>query len=428
MTNKQDITKTTVNVSSEYGRLRAVLLHRPGVEIERMTPLTAHDALYSDILSKPIVDKEYAAFSGVFEKWCKVYYVEDLLAMLMDDDDLRDRMVRRSCELEHCPEMYNELVGLDNQRLAKVLIEGVEYHTSADEATGHRYALRPLYNLFFTRDASSSLYDRVLVNTMSFDVRQRETLIYRAIFNEYFRTELICAADTDPQARTEGGDVHVAGDDLLCIGEGIRTNRQGIMQLAHRFAQERPKFRILVQELPHQPDSFIHLDMVFTFLGQNRCMAYRPMLQKNGLFSGKATTLIECDNGKIRTREYNNILDGLKACGREMDPVFCGSIDPWTQDREQWHSGANFFCLGDEKVIGYQRNIHTIETLANAGFEVLDADDVCSGKVSMDDHSRFVVTFKASELPRGGGGARCMTMPINRDGSGENAAEMHGKQ
>ena len=415
MTNRQDSKKTTVNVSSEHGRLRAVLLHRPGVEIERMTPLTAHDALYSDILSKPIVDKEYAAFSGVFEKWCKVYYVEDLLAILMDDDDLRDRMVRLSCEQERCPEMYDELVSLDNRRLAKALIEGVEYHRDDNDCEAHRYALRPLYNLFFTRDASSSLYDKVLVNTMSFNVRQRETLIYRAIFEQYFRAETFSAVEGDAQARTEGGDIHVAGDDLLCIGEGIRTNRQGIMQLAKRYAKERPKFRILVQELPHQPDSFIHLDMVFTFLGQNRCMAYRPMLQKSGLFAGKATTLIECDKGKIRTREYDNIIDGLKACGREVRPVYCGGLDPWVQDREQWHSGANFFCLGDEKVIGYQRNFRTIEALSDAGFEVLDADDVCSGKASMDDHERFVVTFKASELPRGGGGARCMTMPINRD-------------
>ena len=417
MTDKQDRTKTTVNVSSEYGRLRAVLLHRPGVEIERMTPLSAHEALYSDILNKPIVDREYAAFSGVFEKWCKVYYVEDILAELMDDDDLRDRLVRKSCELEGCPEIYDQIITHDDRRLAKELIEGVEFHGDTDPQrfAERRYIMRPLYNLFFTRDASSSLYDKVLINTMSFDVRQRETLIYKAIFDQYFRAQWFCAADSDPLARTEGGDVHVAGSDLLCIGEGIRTNRQGILALAHRFAKERKKFRILVQQLPKAPDSFIHLDMVFTFLGKSRCMCYQPMLTKTGLFAGKATTLIECDNGKIHTREYNNILDGLAACGMKMDPVICGGYDPWDWDREQWHSGANFFCLGDGKVIGYQRNRHTIESMNRAGFAVLDADDVCNGTVSMDDYSQFVVTFKASELPRGGGGARCMTMPINRE-------------
>ena len=413
----KDIGETKVNVSSEYGRLRAVLLHRPGVEIERMIPTNAHDALYSDILSKHIVDKEYANFSGVFEKWCKVYYVEDVLAELLEDDDLRDRLVRQSCDLEGCSSLYNQLISHESRQLAHELIEGVEFHGDTDPAefSQRRYVLRPLYNLFFTRDASSSLYDRVLINTMSFDVRQRETLIYRAIFDQYFHAPMICAADTDPEARTEGGDVHVAGRDLLCIGEGIRTNARGINELAKRFAKERPKFRILVQELPKSPDSFIHLDMVFTFLGQNRCMTYSPMLTKTGLFAGKATTLIEIDNGKITSHEVPNILKGLEQCGMEMKPVVCGGFDPWDQDREQWHSGANFFCLGDGKVIGYERNVKTIEALNSAGFEVLQAEDVCSGKVDLNAHEHFVVTFKASELPRGGGGARCMTMPINRD-------------
>lgn len=418
MTNIQDTTKTQVNVSSEYGRLRAVLLHRPGAEIERMTPMTAHEALYSDILNKGIVDKEYAAFSGVFEKWCKVYYVEDLLTILLDDDDLRDRLLRASCENEGAAHLYNQLAQHPSETLAKELIEGVEYHEDTDPAhlERDRYILRPLYNLFFTRDASSSLYNEVLINTMSFDVRQRETLIYRAIFDQYFHAPTFSAAAKDPNARTEGGDIHVAGPDLLCIGEGIRTNNKGIMQLANRYAQKhRSKFRILVQQLPHTPDSFIHLDMVFTFLGANYCMAYQPMLTKDGLFAGKATTLIECDNGKIKTREYKNILEGLKACGKDVTPVICGGYDPWDWDREQWHSGANFFCLGDNKVIGYQRNNHTIDALNNAGFNVLDADDVCAGKVDMNDYEKFVVTFKASELPRGGGGARCMTMPIQRD-------------
>ena len=225
----KDKGETKVNVTSEYGRLRAVLLHWPGVEIERMIPMNAHDALYSDILSKHSVDKEYANVSGVFEKWCKVYYVEDVLAELLDDDDLRDRLLRESCALEGCPNLYNQLISHDNRLLAHELIAGVEYHGDTDPAEflSRRYVLRPLYNLFFTRDASSSLYDRVLINTMSFDVRQRETLIYRAIFDQYFRTPMICAADTDPEARTEGGDVHVAAPDLLCIGEGIRTNARG---------------------------------------------------------------------------------------------------------------------------------------------------------------------------------------------------------
>ena len=417
MTEKNDKEKTTVNVSSEFGRLNAVLLHRPGIEIERMTPENANEALYSDILSKHIVDKEYAAFSGVLEKWTKVYYVEDILEDMMENDDVRQLIVNQSCAIDHCEHLVDELMVHPSSQLAKELIEGVPYHDDTDPLhfKQSRYTLKPLYNLFFTRDASSSVYNEVLINSMSFKVRQRETLIYRAIFENYFGAHTFCAMDGNPNARTEGGDVQIAAPDLLCIGLGIRTNYKGIKYLADKFARERGNFRILVQELPHKPDSFIHLDMVHTFLGNHQCMVYPPMLDKTGIFAGKSTTLIDIEGGRMKVTECDNLLKGLKACGMDMEPVFCGGPDQWYQDREQWHSGANFFALGDGKVIGYERNVNTIESLDRAGFSVLDADEVCAGKVKMDDYEKFVVTFKASELPRAGGGARCMTMPINRD-------------
>ena len=417
MTETNDKVKTTVNVSSEYGRLNAVLLHRPGIEIERMTPYNANEALFSDILSKHIVDKEYASFCGVFEKWAKVYYVEDILTDLMENDDVRQLIVSQSCKWDGCEHLIDELMQHPSDRLAKELIEGVPFHGDTDPLSfkDDRFTLKPLYNLFFTRDASSSMYDEVLINSMSFQVRKRESLIYKSIFEDYFRANTFCAMDANPAARTEGGDVQIASPDLLCIGMGIRTNYKGIKFLTDKFARERGNFRILVQELPHKPESFIHLDMVFTFLGSHQCMVYQPMLEKNGLFSNMSTTLVECDNGRLKTHECKNLLEGLKACGMDMEPVFCGGYDTWYQDREQWHNGANFFALGDGKIIGYERNERTIESLNNAGFSVLDAEEVCNGKVDMHDYDKFVVAFKASELPRAGGGARCMTMPINRD-------------
>lgn len=382
-----------------------------------MTPSNANEALYSDILSKHIVDKEYAAFCGVFEKWCKVYYVSDLLSDLLESDDVRQWLVAESCRLDGCRHLEDWLLQQPSSVLAQHLIEGVPYHYDTDpqEFEAVRYTLKPLYNLFFTRDASSSLYGEVLINAMSFAVRERESLIYRAIFDQQFGAKTFSAKDWDGSARTEGGDVQVGGPDLLCIGQGIRTNAKGVAFLAHKYAKERGRFNVLVQELPHQPESFIHLDMVHTFLGSHQVMAYQPMIEKTGIFAGKATTLLSCDNGKVSAREYPNMLAGLKACGMDMEPVYCGGPDNWYQEREQWHSGANFFALGDGKVIGYERNVRTIEALSKAGFAVLPAAEVCSGRVRMDDYEKFVVTFEASELPRGGGGARCMTMPVSRD-------------
>ncbi len=408
--------KIKVHVSSEIGRLRAVLLHRPGVEIERMTPQNAAEALYSDILNKPIVDEEYRYFSGVFERFTKVYYVADLLADLLKDDETCSTLVLESCRAEGCEYLFDELMSHDPATLARELIEGVPYKEGRDpnRYAERRYVLRPLYNLFFTRDASSSVYDRVLVNSMSFDVRKRENLIYKTIFEQYFGCETINAQTWNKKAHTEGGDVQIGRNDLLCIGEGIRTDAKGIEFLAHTF-QDRPKFNIIVQQLPHTPESFIHLDMVYTFLDRDRCMMYEPMLRKTAEFAGKATTWIEIDNGKIKHHDCKNMLEALKHVGIDMEPVFCGGDDLWMQQREQWHSGANFFALAPGKIIGYRRNSHTIDALDKAGFAVLKAEEVASGKVNIDDYNRCVVTFAASELPRAGGGARCMTMPICRD-------------
>ena len=413
MSNK-NITPCKVNVASETGTLRAVLLHRPGVEIERMTLLNAAHALYSDILSKPIVDTEYANFCGVLERWTDVYYVEDILETLLADERLRRTLVEMSCDMDNCDDdVAPRLLEMDNHTLANVLIEG--YEDPEWDGGEERYLLKPLYNLFFTRDASSTVYDRVLINSMSFDVRQRETLIYRAIFENFFQVPTLNAMAWNHEARTEGGDVQIASPDLLCIGQGIRTNTLGIKYLAQTFAKERPKFSILVQELPKSPESFIHLDMVFTFLGKHQCMAFEPMLKKNGLFAGKDTTLISIDNGKVSYTKFPNIIKGLEHLGWEIAPVVGGGCDPWNQLREQWHSGCNFFSMGDNKIIGYRRNTHTIEALDKAGFAILNAEDIVAGKVDVHSYDKFVAAFPGSELPRAGGGARCMTMPILRD-------------
>ena len=302
-------------------------------------------------------------------------------------------------------------------QLAKELIEGFAYRQGVDpdKYREDRYILKPLYNLFFTRDASSTVFNRVLIHNMATDVREREILIYNAIFANYFGCETLSTRGYAMDARTEGGDVLIAREDTLFIGNGGRTNTKGIQYLAETFAKERSKFNILVQELPQTPESFIHLDMVFTFLGTHQCMAYEPLIMKNSYYSQYKTTHIAIDNGKITYHEKPNFIIGTRDLGFDLNPVFCGGADYWNQQREQWHSGANFFALGEGKVIGYQRNTNTIEAMDKAGFAVLDADDICQGKVDMNDYEKFVATFAASELPRGGGGARCMTMPINRN-------------
>lgn len=406
---------TKVHVNSEIGKLNAVILHRPGAEIERMTPENIKYALYSDILNRRLVDKEYANFCGVFEKVTKVFYVEDLLAQLLENDKNKEEIVLQSCIFDGCEFLIDELLSHSPEVLANELITGFACRKGIDpdRYERDRYILKPLYNLFFTRDASSSVYDQVLIHPMTYQVRKRESLIFESVFKKLFGCETIHPQDFKSTSTTEGGDTLIAREDTLCIGNGSRTNKDGIEFWVNKFKNERKHFNILVQELPQSPESFIHLDMVFTFLDTHYCMMYEPII--TGKVPGLHTTHIEIDNGKVTYHDKPDFLQGLKDLNFDLQPVKCGGDDNWTQQREQWHSGANFFAMGEGKIIGYQRNWNTIEALSQNGFAVLPAQDVVSGKVRVSDYQRYVVTLEASELPRGCGGARCMTMPVNRD-------------
>lgn len=406
-----------ISVSSEIGKLEGVLLHKPGIEIERMTPGNANQALFSDILNKEIVDKEYASFSGVLSKFTKTFEIENLLTEVLAKENLRTEIIKESCRLEDCDFLEEELDKLNAAELAKVLIEGYHYEEGKHSKIykEERYILKPLYNLFFTRDTSSSLFDEVIINPMASKVRARESYILKTIFQNYFKTPLVSPGNFIPSAKTEGGDILIAREDILCVGNGKRTNKKGIASLIAYFVEKKRNINIIMQELPDFIESFIHLDMVFTFLDKDRCMMYEPLIMKRSGFESYETFHIKVDNGNVTYHRKNNILEALKEFNIKLDPIKCGGNDRWNQDREQWHSGANFFAMDAGKIIGYARNNHTITALDKAGFAVLDAEDVCSGKVQMLDYDKFVVAFKASELPRAGGGARCMTMPLRRE-------------
>jgi arginine deiminase len=390
----------TIDVSSEIGHLEGVILHRPGIEIEKMVPNTIEECLYSDLLNLNIATKEYSYFEKVLSKWTKTYQIMDLLSEILKDQNVKLKLVNEILEREEKTHLAEELLCLEAKELARVLIEG------------WKEELSPLYNFLYTRDASSTLYDNVLIHSMQFDVRVRESIIMNYVFKCYFDAKTLSTSTYSPKANTEGGDILVGNDNILLVGHGMRSNKKGIDYLVEHYSKIKPKFNILVQNLPHSPESFIHLDMVFTFLDKDKCMVYEPLIVKNE--EGFEVTHIEIDNGKVTYHEKPNFMKGLKDLGFDLEPVKCGGDNRLYQDREQWHSGANFFCLGEGKIIGYSRNSHTINALNKAGFAVLNAEDICNDKINMNDYKRFVVTIDAAELPRGGGGARCMTMPIKR--------------
>ncbi|NCB18974.1 MAG: arginine deiminase [Bacteroidia bacterium] len=412
----------SVDVRSEIGKLEAVLLHTPGAEVENMTPENAQRALYSDILNLSIAQKEYEQLSGVLGKVTKIYQVKDLLTDLLEDHNEREALIGKICVGENVTDYFEFLMEMSSKNLATVLIEGLPARINSLTAylKDEYYALPPLYNYYFTRDASVTIGNKVLVCKMASKVRMRESLINEAIFRKkrVFDCEVMNAHDFQPgniDLFMEGGDILIAREDILLIGNGMRTSSQGIDMLINRLCRTgcKGKLNVVVQQLPHTPESFIHLDMVFTLLDKDKAMIYEPLILGENQYQ---TVHMVIDNGRVtKIKSVNNIPSILKKLGMEVEPIICGgSADEWNQEREQWHSGANFFALAPGKVMSYARNVHTLNELAKYGFEIIPAWDIINGKKDLEKSKLCVVTIDGSELPRGGGGARCMTMPLRR--------------
>ena len=424
-----------VKVHSEIGRLRGVILHTPGEEVENMTPRIAQRALYSDILNLSIAQKEYAQLRGVLEKWTDTYQVDKLLGVVLDDPGDRSMLLKRICTIENVPEYYDMLMGTSTRKLTKLLLEGLpaKIDTLTAFLADDYYALQPLYNFYFTRDASASIGKDVLICKMANKVRVRESLIMEAIFsnpklfdcsiidaNEFSKERAgeggIAGSSVKNNVSVEGGDILVIDKNILLVGNGLRTTSQGIDKLIQRFCQDQDggQKHIIVQQLPDDVESFIHMDMVFTMLDNDACLIYEPLILWENQYR---TVHITIDGGRVKKiRDEQNVLSTLRKLGKDLEPVLCGGDeDEWNADREQWHSGANSFAIAPGKILSYARNVHTLNAMNQAGFNIVTADDVISDKVDLEKEKRCVITIEGSELPRGGGGARCMTMPVVRD-------------
>jgi len=411
-----------IDVCSEFGQLEGVIVHTPGQEVEEMTPENAERALYSDILNLSVADNEYSFFKGILNKITRTFEVKDLLTDILKSADVKKSLLKEICFNEGAMDIYHGLLEQNAVELARQLIQGVslERNNLTRYLSKERFSLRPLHNFLFTRDASMAFGKEVLIGKMASKVRDREAVIMNAIFTHHplLKTTTINPNTSEiirsfPGISIEGGDFQVGRSDVLVIGTGMRTSTQGIDFILENIKSKKGGLQhILVQELPDTPESFIHLDMVFTFLDVDACMVYEPLILGTNRFH---TIHIQVENGKvIDIREQANLPKALKKLGIDMEPIRCGgALDDWTQEREQWHSGANFFAFAPGKVIGYERNVHTMDELSQKGFQIVSSRDILSGKCEIPQ-GKCVVTIPGSELARGGGGARCMSMPIRR--------------
>lgn len=399
-------------INSEIGKLNYVMLHAPGCEIENMIPENAHKYLFSDILNLHEAKEDYKNFEGTLKRVSNVLYFKDLLIDVLKQDSVRAELLEKICKREDITYLIDYLGDFSAEELARTFIEGLDVPSLSE-----RFVMAPLPNLFFMRDASITIWDNVIISKMATTVRDRETLLLDAIFRHstIIDTEVVHPVEyysMDGIGSIEGGDVLIARDDIILCGCGARTSREGADALVEHLRSKGGKKHLILQELPLEPDSFIHLDMVFTMLDIDRCMVYKPLIMNPNF----KTFHVEVDgrNKPIMTEE-ENLLSALAKLGMDLNPIFCGNDKDYPSKREQWHSGANFFAFAPGKVLGYERNYNTLDALVNNGFEIIKAADVASGKVNVDDYQRCVVAFKGNELARGGGGARCMTMPLLRE-------------
>lgn len=419
----------TLAVNSEIGRLRRVLLHRPGPEIDSMVPEMMEELLFDDILFGEEAQREHDVFRGVLERaGVEVLEAEELLADVLESAQLRSDCVER---LERRYRLRStassRLRRLPAPQLATVMIAGLRSRSESEERQRRFFDFHPVPNYFFQRDPQFVVGDRAIISSMATEAREREPMLARLIFRhhpelaggappELLERPVFGGPDFDPEAMSasvEGGDVLVPSPEVVLVGLSERTNRRGIEALAEKLRGEQSTFKhLVVVELP-QERSFMHLDTVFTFIDRGSCLAHLPVIQPGRAQSAHAS-IVDLDAEHLAFRICDSVVDALAVVGLEVEVIPCGGEDRIDQEREQWTDGANAFAVEPGVILLYQRNRKTAAELERRGWRLLTEQEVLDG-APVVGKGRTAVTFLGQELSRARGGPRCMTMPLERE-------------
>ena len=396
---------------SEIGKLNKVLLHRPGREIEALTPSTMERLLFDDVPFLKVAQEEHDAFANLLRhNGVEVIYYEEETAKALTNKTIRKEFVNEMIELSFVESegmksaIYNFLMGLPTRKMVEKIIEGVKRDEIGDltmdslsglASNEYPFVMDPMPNLYFTRDPGACIGNGINIHHMHTPARRRESLLLKYMFD--YDKDFATAGnykwyDIYDDFSIEGGDVLVLSHEIVAVGFSERTTIAGIENFAHNLLRNSEFKKVIVFDIP-KCRAFMHLDTVFTMVDYDK-FTIHPEIE--GPLSVYEITL-----GKDSQLQFNTLTDSLaKILAKELnlpavELIRCGGGDMIAAQREQWNDGSNTLCIAPGKVITYERNYVTNELLSKHGIEVL--------------------TMPSAELSRGRGGPRCMSCPVNRE-------------
>jgi arginine deiminase len=405
-----DNVNKSINVYSEIGKLKKVLLHRPGRELENLMPEYLDRLLFDDIPYLKIAQQEHDAFANIFrENGAEVVYLEDLVVESLINDEVNSKFIDEYIEEAGIKEdretgILKEyfLSFSDKKDMVLKMMEGIRKSEIKDYrgpgladflSNQYPFIIDPMPNLYFTRDPFAALGSGVSIHKMMTATRNRETLFGKYIFNyhpTYKDTKLFY--DRTEDYSLEGGDILVLNKETIAVGISQRTNPNAIEKFANIILTEESSFKkVLAIDIP-KTRAFMHLDTVFTMVDYDK-FTIHPNIK-----SDIVVYVLKKIDGKMDITEERATLEQVLEKELNIDKIKlikCGGDSVIDASREQWNDGSNTLCISPGEVIVYSRNYVTNKILQEEGIKI---------------H-----IMPSSELSRGRGGPRCMSMPLIRE-------------